>query len=233
MLSDHHRDALRVLIIISALLLAGIAVNVVAITKARAAVDPQAIGAASYTGQTYKIYRSKRFVKAKRYYYPKRYVYPYKAKRHVAKRTYRKAIRHPAKRPTIEQPRNIFTQYAATSKGSKSLTGVVAPLAAKAREIVSACGSIVISAVRNTFVRGTGRKSLHASGEAVDMQGNPSCIYARLRNWPGGYSIDYSRVRHVHISHGKREWGARFAHYGARRHTRYAARNLRREASAQ
>lgn len=102
------------------------------------------------------------------------------------------------------------------------LNGIVAPLAAKASEIEAACGSRVISGVRHTYVAGTHRISLHASGRAVDMQGNPSCIYAHLRNWPGGVSIDYARVNHVHFSYDPngREWGARFAHGGGR--TRYA-----------
>lgn len=109
---------------------------------------------------------------------------------------------------------------------SVSLTGVVPPLAAKAREIVAACGSRVISAVRRTRVRGSGRLSLHASGRAVDLAGNPSCIYAHLKNWPGGVSTDYHSVRcgrsrcpHVHVSYspGGSEWGLRFAHYGTKR----------------
>lgn len=65
--------------------------------------------------------------------------------------------------------------------------------------------------------------SLHASGNAVDMQGNPTCIYAHLHGWPGGYSTDYSRVRHVHISYdaaGGREMGLRFAHGGGHKHRR-------------
>lgn len=65
--------------------------------------------------------------------------------------------------------------------------------------------------------------SLHAAGKAVDMTGNSSCIYSKLRGWPGGYSIDYGRVRHVHISLGGREDGIRFAHHHARR-TRVAWR---------
>lgn len=114
---------------------------------------------------------------------------------------------------------------------SRSLSGVVAPLAAKAREIVSACGSKVISGVRHTRVRGSGRISLHASGRAVDLQGNPSCIYAHLKDWPGGYSVDYHSVRcgrtrcpHVHVSYSPngREWGARFTHYGSKRKARRA-----------
>ncbi|MFT4097053.1 MAG: hypothetical protein QM651_08000 [Rhodoblastus sp.] len=97
------------------------------------------------------------------------------------------------------------------------LAGVYAPLAAKARELESACGSVVISGRRRTRVRGTGHWSLHASGHAVDMRGNPACIYAHLRGWPGGYSTDYARVLHVHFSLGGREDGLRFAH-GRHRH---------------
>lgn len=95
-----------------------------------------------------------------------------------------------------------------------SLSGVVAPLAAKAAEIVAACGSRVTSAVRQTFIAGTRRISLHASGKAVDIAGNPSCIINHLAGWPGGYTTDYGRVRHVHVSYdpGGREWGLRFAH---------------------
>lgn len=111
-----------------------------------------------------------------------------------------------------------------------SLAGVYAPLASKAREIAAACGSVVISGVRHTRVAGTRRMSLHASGRAVDMKGNPSCIYAHLHGWPGGYSIDYGRVHHVHISLGGREDGLRFAHGGHRRH--YAHRRHHRYARA-
>ena len=104
------------------------------------------------------------------------------------------------------------------------LRGVAPELAAKAREIVSACGSRVISGVRHTRVAGTRRMSLHASGRAVDMAGNPSCIYARLRGWPGGVSTDYGRVRHVHFSLGGREDGMRFAHRHVARRVRLAWR---------
>ena len=106
-----------------------------------------------------------------------------------------------------------------------NLAGIVSPLAQKAAEIVSECGARVISGVRNTYVAGTHRKSLHAFGRAVDIAGPASCILAHLRNWPGGYSTDYAAVRHTHISydpHG-REWGARFAH-GSHRHIRRVAR---------
>src|SRR5215475_14138359 len=67
--------------------------------------------------------------------------------------------------------------------GSTSLSGVVAPLAEKVREIVSACGSRVISSVRHTHVAGSRRMSLHASGRAVDVAGNPGCIYRQLAGW--------------------------------------------------
>ena len=103
------------------------------------------------------------------------------------------------------------------------LAGVYGPLADKAREIEGACGSRVTSGVRRgARVAGTHRLSLHSSGHAVDMQGNPACIYAHLRGWEGGYSTDYGRVRHVHISLGGREDGRRFAHRVGR--VRYAWR---------
>lgn len=105
-----------------------------------------------------------------------------------------------------------------------SLSAIVAPLAAKAAEIVAACpGARVVSAVRRTRIAGTRRMSLHATGKAIDMQGNPACIYAQLGDWPGGYTTDYARVRHVHISYdrdGGREWGQRFAHGGYKKHRR-------------
>lgn len=111
------------------------------------------------------------------------------------------------------------------------LAGVSAPLAAKARQIAAACGSRVVSGVRHTRVAGSRRLSLHASGRAVDMVGNPSCIYAHLRGWPGGVSTDYGAVGHVHFSLGGREDGHRFAHnrvtrraYARRHHLRVASR---------
>lgn len=112
------------------------------------------------------------------------------------------------------------------------LKGVVAPLAAKVQQIVSSCGSKVISGVRNTYVAGTRRISLHASGRAVDVQGNPNCIYKQLAKWPGGYSTDYARVNHVHISYGGREHGSRFVHRGGGK-TRYAKRHKRHHRYAQ
>ncbi len=33
------------------------------------------------------------------------------------------------------------------------------------------------------------------------MKGNPNCIYSMLHGWPGGYSVDYASVKHVHISY--------------------------------
>lgn len=132
--------------------------------------------------------------------------------------------------PLTQARRNIFRGFAEEIRNagpSKSLAGVVAPLAAKAREIQAVCGSRIISSVRHTYIAGTGgRLSLHASGRAIDIVGNPSCIYARLHGWPGGVSVDYGRVRHVHFSYapGGPEWGRRFHHYrGGRRH-RHARR---------
>jgi hypothetical protein len=115
-------------------------------------------------------------------------------------------------------------------RGGDPLAGVVAPLAAKAREIARECGSRVSGGVRSHsyYVAGTRRMSLHKIGRAVDAFGNPRCIYAHLERWPGGVSVDYSRVRHVHFSYdpGGREWGVRFAHGGGRHARRYARRHL-------
>ncbi|MDC7784815.1 hypothetical protein PQJ75_00920 [Rhodoplanes sp. TEM] len=97
------------------------------------------------------------------------------------------------------------------------VAGLVAPLATKAAEIVTACGSQIISSVRNTLVAGTRRVSLHATGQAVDLRGNPSCIYSMLHGWPGGATTDYGRVNHVHISYGGREHGLRFTHGSSRK----------------
>lgn len=114
----------------------------------------------------------------------------------------------------------------AIMRGSVSLAGVVPELASFARRVVSECGSKVISAMRHTRVRGSGQWSLHASGRAVDMAGNPSCIARHLADWRGGASNDYHRIRpnHFHISWGGREHGKRFAHYQGRkaRKVRYA-----------
>lgn len=120
----------------------------------------------------------------------------------------------------VRTARRTITTYARRPvQASKSLAGVVAPLAAKVQEIQSACGSYIVSAVRYTRVRGSGRISLHASGRAVDIAGNPKCIYAHLHGWRGGYSTDYHRIRpnHVHISLGGSEDGKRFTHWQPRR----------------
>lgn len=105
---------------------------------------------------------------------------------------------------------------------SVSLSGVVPELAAKARKIVATCGSRIISAVRRSKIAGTRITSLHAYGRAVDLQGNPGCIYRLLAGWQGGVSTDYSAVRHVHVSFAPqgREWGLRF------RHARVGKRNI-------
>jgi hypothetical protein len=110
---------------------------------------------------------------------------------------------------------------------SVSVTGIVPALAAKVAQIQSSCpGAHVISGLRHTRIRGSGRMSLHATGEAVDMRGNPSCVYAQLRDWPGGYSTDYGRAKHIHISLAAngREAGLRFAHGGKHHRHRLARR---------
>jgi hypothetical protein len=141
----------------------------------------------------------------------------------------RKQTRH-ARYAAVQPPQHEAFAYApATAPVERdnaapartSMAGVVPALAAKVAQIQSACpGAHVISSIRHTRIRGTRRLSLHATGEAVDMRGNPSCVYAQLRDWPGGYSTDYGRVRHIHISLAKngREAGLRFAHGGGKSH---------------
>lgn len=143
-----------------------------------------------------------------------------------------RSARHHARARTMRHhARRIRTAHKTKSSGT-SLAGVVPQLASKIASIVSNCGSQVISAVRHTYVAGTHKISQHANGTAVDVSGNPACIYSMLHGWPGGYSVDYGRVRHVHISIGGREAGLRFVHGGEHyrhyansyQHHRYASR---------
>jgi hypothetical protein len=97
-----------------------------------------------------------------------------------------------------------------------SAAGIHGQLEAKAHEIVSNCGSTIISEFRRgARIAGSGHASMHASGRAVDIKGNPKCIYSHLQGWPGGYSVDYGSVQHVHISLGGFEDGVRFSHHGS------------------
>lgn len=96
---------------------------------------------------------------------------------------------------------------------------VPGPLLAKVAELKAYCGAKVVSAHRRGARTPSGHVSEHALGRAVDLQGNPGCMYPRLRSWPGGYSTDYWSAPggpHIHLSYGPggREWGVRFAHRG-------------------
>lgn len=93
----------------------------------------------------------------------------------------------------------------ATPVQAASLSGIVA-------QLKSQCGAKVIAGTVRRNVAGTNMISCHAMGQAVDVTGNYSCIYRVLRNWPGGYTTDAGRCKHVHISSCKREWGLRFKH---------------------
>lgn len=153
------------------------------------------------------------------------------ARRHHARDHHRRSVRRYA------WHHRHMVRGAQRSRSSAVVTaGMPAPLASKVAELRSACGSRLISGFRpGAHVAGSGRLSNHARGTAADVQGNPHCIYAHLHGWPGGYSTDYGRVNHVHISydHGH-EWGARFVHGGGHshyayrhrsRHVRYASRS--------
>lgn len=117
--------------------------------------------------------------------------------------------------------------YAAHIAQSTKLSDLAPGLAAKVVEILHSCRTKVTSGYRRgARVAGSGRPSLHSTypSQAADLVGDPACIYAHLKKWPGGYSVDYAAVRHVHVSlsAGSRERGARFVHYrgGYTRHAR-------------
>jgi hypothetical protein len=110
---------------------------------------------------------------------------------------------------------------ASSSNSEKSLAGFPKALVEKVRELQRVCGSRIVSAYRPGAVVCSRRKgkmichsSNHARKKAVDMVGNPACMYARLRGFPGGVSTDYKQVNHIHISYNPKgmEWGSRFAH---------------------
>jgi len=109
----------------------------------------------------------------------------------------------------------FFRRYHEPVGSAAGIGGGRVELEAKAREIVSSCGSTIISAFRpGARIAGSGHASMHASGRAIDIKGNPHCIYSHLGGWPGGYSVDYGAVQHVHVSLGGFEDGIRFSHHG-------------------
>ena len=142
----------------------------------------------------------------------------------------------PARTRKVRSGAESFSDRAG-SRNSVGLGSVNGTLAAKASEIVGSCGSTVISSFRSgARIAGSGHTSLHASGRAVDVKGNPRCIYSHLQGWPGGYSVDYGSVQHVHISLGGFEDGIRFTHYSHHRwrhssrgghHRRFALQHTR------
>lgn len=116
--------------------------------------------------------------------------------------------------------------------GSTSLARIVEPLKTKIETIIRECGSRVVSSDHRGGVTPN-----HRNHRAVDVSGNPQCIYSHLQDWPGGYSTDYNTapyIKHVHISYcppqscrGGYEWGLRFAHAGSHSHQMSAKRHKR------
>lgn len=120
-------------------------------------------------------------------------------------------------------------QHFAKNHATSLLSDLIAPLATKVQEILDVCHAHMVSGYRpGARVAGSGHASLHSAypSKAADLTGNPACIYSHLHSWSGGYSIDYGRVRHVHVSYSPpgsgylagREWHARFNHYGGGHH---------------
>jgi hypothetical protein len=145
----------------------------------------------------------------------------------------RSRISQPTTREIVKDETSILkTPFGVSLKVSTSLAGFPIELVSKISEIVMQCGSRIASAYRpGARVAGSGVISNHALKKAVDVAGNPSCIYARLKGWPGGYSTDYYTApggHHVHISYNRnKEWGRRFAHYHGPRKVRYARHQRR------
>jgi hypothetical protein len=114
-----------------------------------------------------------------------------------------------AKRKYVRKKRHVkrYSRRAAVAgySGGASLGGIVSTLQAR-------CGAKVISALRPGSKTPFGVASCHSTGQAVDMTGNYACMYSVLRSWPGGYTLDSGRCRHIHISSCKMEWGMRFNH---------------------
>ena len=128
----------------------------------------------------------------------------------------------PARHTRLQERR----EHRESRHASLDYSMVVEPLRAKVAEILQACKTKVVSAYRpGARIAGSGHLSQHARKRAVDVAGDPSCTYAHLKGWPGGYSTDYGSVGHVHISYDPNghEWGLRFAHHHhSRHHRRYA-----------
>jgi hypothetical protein len=143
-----------------------------------------------------------------------------------SKKAYRKAKRQVAAVAKVVQ--GALAQHV-----TKDLTGFPEPLVAKVRELERECGSKIVSAFRpGARIARTGVLSNHAKRKAVDMAGNPACMYAHLKGFRGGVSTDYHSApggKHIHISYnpGGPEWGKRFAHSGGKGRVRYAKKRVR------
>lgn len=139
----------------------------------------------------------------------------------------------PPSNPVLARPMPLpdgknLAGYADHIAKSAKLKDLTPGLRDKVAEILGACNTRVTSGYRRgARVAGSGRPSLHSAypSQAADLVGDPQCIYSHLKKWPGGYSVDYAAVKHVHVSlgSGKRERGARFVHY--RGGNRYAHRS--------
>ncbi len=144
----------------------------------------------------------------------------------------RDVIRESVRTPVLRKYNHPGGRHDLVPELAAKVGSLVPALAAKVQEIVVGCGSKLISGFRpHAVVAHTNHASLHSAypSRAADIKGNPSCAYALLRNWPGGVSTDYNRVKHIHLSFSPpgsgylagREWHMRFVHGGAHHH-RYA-----------
>ena len=116
--------------------------------------------------------------------------------KHYKKRHYKKRI---------YKNRRARSGGFSTTNGGASLPDIVGKLQ-------SQCGAKVISGSRPGSRTPFGVASCHSTNQAVDMTGNYACMYRVLASWPGGYTTDPGRCKHIHISSCKMEWGMRFKH---------------------
>lgn len=116
--------------------------------------------------------------------------------------------REPHEPQPLIQPMRITPRH-------RLLPGFPTALAAKVRELETACGAWVTSGHRpGARVVGSGGLSKHHFRLAVDMRGPFACMYPHLANWRGGVNVDASRLRRPHIHFDVRSSTCHFYHFG-------------------
>jgi hypothetical protein len=127
-------------------------------------------------------------------------------RRHVAKRTGRRHARGSERGPTPVSRRGV-TSYAGGGQSRSCLTGSTRALLGRIEarfgrvQIVSTCRA-------GAVIAGSGRRSKHASGQAIDFNA-PSGHKAEVVRWllanhKSGGIMTYSGMSHIHVDIGYR-----------------------------